>query len=232
MVGGSTSSREQNFWPGFVDALSNVVLVMVLVVVVFAIVMFGAMVKVTKVQVLQNVEKQMGKQSADYQASVLQARAEAQLEREKAEQLQTENQALTIALKSAQQNVCSVDSIAEGDIATPKPSLSPVVISGRSPTIDVSYALGVTTLEQKLMDAFDAALGSFNSAGRWQVSLQAYMAEPSPSEARRLAFYRIAVLRDHFVSKGVPPKNIETIITNKPSSDGRSHVIVRIRSHP
>ena len=33
MAGGSTSSREQNFWPGFVDALTNVVLVMVFIVV-------------------------------------------------------------------------------------------------------------------------------------------------------------------------------------------------------
>ncbi|WP_343652521.1 OmpA family protein [Herbaspirillum sp.] len=34
------SGREQNFWPGFVDALSNVVLVMIFVVVVFVVTLF------------------------------------------------------------------------------------------------------------------------------------------------------------------------------------------------
>jgi hypothetical protein len=32
--------KEQNFWPGFVDALSNVVLVMIFVVVVFVVTLF------------------------------------------------------------------------------------------------------------------------------------------------------------------------------------------------
>ena len=34
------SGKEQNFWPGFVDALSNVVLVMIFVVVVFVVTLF------------------------------------------------------------------------------------------------------------------------------------------------------------------------------------------------
>jgi outer membrane protein OmpA-like peptidoglycan-associated protein len=232
MAGGSTSSREQNFWPGFVDALTNVVLVMVLVVVVFAICMFSALMKVSKVHVQQNVEKQLEKKGAESDALVLQAQIEVQVEREKKEELQKEIQTLTAALDAAQQNACSIAPIAEGDAAAPKHTLTPVAISGRMPAIDISYALGVTTLEQKLMDALDAALGSFSPAGRWKVLLQANTAEPSPSEARRLAFYRIAVLRDHLVSKGVSPKNIETVITSKPSNDGRSHVFVRIRNQP
>lgn len=233
MAGGSTSTREQNFWPGFVDALTNVVLVMVFVVVVFAISMLGSMLKVTKAKVEQSVAKELEQQSAKVEALAGEIRAQAQAEHERAERLQQENQRLTVALDAAQQSVSLP--IAEGGPASLNrgaPPKSPVVISGRGNLIDVSYALGVTTLEKKLIDALDGALGSYASAGQWQLSLQASMAEPSPSEARRLAFYRIAVLRDHLVSKGVKPSHIETIILNAPAADGRSHVVLRIQKQP
>ncbi|MFJ2712354.1 hypothetical protein ACIOZM_15895 [Pseudomonas sp. NPDC087346] len=227
-MAGDSNSREQNFWPGFVDALTNVVLVMVFVVVVFAISMFSSMLKISKVKVEQSVEKKVEERSVQAKQLVSQAQAETQVERERAERLQEENQRLSEALGAAQQIP-----FAEGDPAAPSRNTqpqSPVTISGRRPSINVSYALGVTTLEEKLIAALDGALGGYESAGRWKVLLQASMAEPSPSEARRLAFYRIAVLRDHLVSKGVAPGNIESVILNAPATDGRSHVAVRIRN--
>lgn len=231
MAGGSSSSREQNFWPGFVDALTNVVLVMVFVVVVFAISMFGSMLKISKVKIAQSIEQQVEQQRTQLDASASEAHAQAQAEHERAEHLQEENRQLKADLSTAQQALLLVP-VAEGGAGasvSAAPPKSPVVISGRMPALDVSYALGVTTLEKKLIDALDGALGNYNGAGQWQVSLQATMAEPSPSEARRLAFYRIAVLRDHLVSKGVAPSHIETLILNAPSTDGRSHVALRIR---
>lgn len=234
MAGGSASSREQNFWPGFVDALTNVVLVMVFVVVVFAISMFGSMLKISKAKVAQGIAQQVEQQQAQVEALTSEVRAQAQSDHEKAKHLQEENRQLTADLSAAQQAL-SLVKLAEGGAGVPVREAapkSPVVISGRAPALDVSYALGVTTLEKKLMDALDGALGNFGTAGQWQVSLQATMAEPSPSEARRLAFYRLAVLRDHLVSKGVAPSHIETLILNAPSTDGRSHVAIRLRKQP
>jgi|UniRef100_UPI000D3A8EAD hypothetical protein len=235
MAGGSVSSREQNFWPGFVDALTNVVLVMVFVVVVFAIAMFGAMLKVSKVHVAKQVELQTKQQSEAVQVvaqqalvDVAQARAEAAAAGERTEQLRKENQRLSEALQRAAPQASGA---AAAQRRVPQ-AMAPVAIFGRSPAIDVSYALGVTSLEKKLLDALDVAMGSFEGAARWEVSLQATMAEPTPSEARRLAFYRLAVVRDHLVAKGVAPERISVVIQDARSSDDRSHVLIRWRDAP
>jgi hypothetical protein len=49
--------REQNFWPGFVDALSNVVLVMIFVVVVFVVTLFYYSQKLAEYKAHKYVEK-------------------------------------------------------------------------------------------------------------------------------------------------------------------------------
>jgi outer membrane protein OmpA-like peptidoglycan-associated protein len=55
--------REQNFWPGFVDALSNVVLVMIFVVVVFVVTLFYYSQKLAEYKAHQYVEKRESEQA-------------------------------------------------------------------------------------------------------------------------------------------------------------------------
>ena len=55
MEGGG--GREQNFWPGFVDALSNVVLVMIFVVVVFVVTLFYYSQKLAQFKAVKFMEK-------------------------------------------------------------------------------------------------------------------------------------------------------------------------------
>jgi type II secretory pathway pseudopilin PulG len=226
-VAGDSSSREQNYWPGFVDALTNVVLVMVFVIVVFAISMFGALIKLSNAHLQRNLAERMHEKNQSIQQSLQEAQAEAKREHERAELLQQENQRLHSELIGQQQAVGK---------ARPRQAHSEmapaVVISGKMPNISLSYALGVTALEKKLMQSLDGLIGDFDKASQWHVLLHATMAEPAPSEARRLAFYRIAVIRDHLVAQGVLPQHIETVILDTPSSDSRSHVDVQIRRSP
>ena len=49
--------KEQNFWPGFVDALSNVVLVMIFVVVVFVVTLFYYSQKLAAFRAVKFIEK-------------------------------------------------------------------------------------------------------------------------------------------------------------------------------
>ena len=241
----ASTSREQNFWPGFVDALTNVVLVMVLVVVIFAISMLTGTLKLARLQIKTQVEAQVENQikTADARVKEAEARmqvaderlskslAEVESERRRAEKLEQQLKQLTVSLRTPPAQAVR----AGGQPATPRRSpaeLPPVTISGASPSILVSYAAGVTTLEKKLLEAFDGAVAGYEGAGAWQVRMQARMAEDSPSEARRLAFYRLAVLRDHLVARGVDPARIETVILDSPSTMGRSQVSVELRKLP
>lgn len=226
MAGGSTSSREQNFWPGFVDALTNVVLVMVFVVVVFAIVMFGGMFKLAKSQIHIQVEKRLEEEAERATSQTALAKFDAASQRARADRLEEENRKLLAALQASRPvPIGGQPAPARGT----QLNVPAVTISGQTPSITVSYALGVTTMEKKLLESLDAAISGFDGAVNWEVSLRARMSEVSPSEARRLAFYRIAVLRDHLVSKGVRPERIETIILDEPGRDGRSSVTIQLR---
>lgn len=236
MAGGSSSSREQNFWPGFVDALTNVVLVMVFTLVVFSLALFYFMTKRVKVQVDGAVKQQVQEKIGDYEqrASSLAAAhdkivGELQV---KLSAAAAENARLSKAAQAA-----SLRPDVEGQAGQPKastPPKAPVAISGRGELITVSFAPGITSMEQKLYDALDAAIGGYDDAASWKMSIVARSGETSPSEGRRLGFYRIALIRDHLVTKGVRAAQIDNVIQEASPSDttSRSLVTLRIQRRP
>jgi len=57
--------KEQNFWPGFVDALSNVVLVMIFVVVVFVVTLFYYSQKLAQFKAIKFLEKTQQTEQVD-----------------------------------------------------------------------------------------------------------------------------------------------------------------------
>ncbi|MBG7618660.1 OmpA family protein [Herbaspirillum sp. AP02] len=61
--------REQNFWPGFVDALSNVVLVMIFVVVVFVVTLFYYSQKLAQTKVSQLISQTQSHNQREVKAS-------------------------------------------------------------------------------------------------------------------------------------------------------------------
>jgi hypothetical protein len=61
--------KEQNFWPGFVDALSNVVLVMIFVVVVFVVTLFYYSQKLAEYKLNKYVERQEDKAQIKHPAT-------------------------------------------------------------------------------------------------------------------------------------------------------------------
>lgn len=234
MAGGSTNSREQNFWPGFVDALTNVVLVMVFVVVVFAIALFASVAKITKTYVDRQVTDRLHGEMKSIAERTEQAIQAADAQRARADELQAQNASLSAALQVANEmasRVASSTCVGGNASATrQQPSeVPPVSISGRYPSITVTYGSGVTKLEKKLLEALDEAIAGYEGAPEWEVSLRARTSELSPSEAQRLAFYRISVLRDYLVSRGVRPERIETVILPEVNRGGRSTVTLQLK---
>lgn len=61
--------KEQNFWPGFVDALSNVVLVMIFVVVVFVVTLFYYSQKLAQTKVSQLISQTQSQNQREVKAS-------------------------------------------------------------------------------------------------------------------------------------------------------------------
>jgi hypothetical protein len=223
MAGGS--GREQNYWPGFVDALSNVILVMIFVTLVFSAAIAFLASKTVKVKVATEVAQQVEVKTAEG----IQATADAEQRVASLERLIAALKSENLALKDLLQRRAAR---AEGQAGLPSrspESKAPVTITGQGDTVLLSYALGVTSMEDKLFGTLGEALGGYTGADRWEVLLEARTAEASPSEARRLAFYRIAMLRDHLVAKGVASTRIDSVIRDAPAQAGRSEVTIRLR---
>lgn len=227
MAGGG-SSREQNFWPGFVDALTNLVLVLVFVVVVFTFALFYFASQLAK--------QKINEVRAEYEKSAF----ERMLSAKELKSMRETRRALTRDVSSkmtpgggtpssgASNSGTRTDIERNASQAQPLDQGLPVAVTGQGGAVVVAFAPGVADLSQKETSAIDAALGAVDAARRYE--LTAEPAEPSPSEGRRLAYYRIAAIRNHLVAAGVPPENIDMVIGDPaPAGTPRSRVVIRTR---
>lgn len=226
MAGGG-SSREQNFWPGFVDALTNLVLVLVFVVVVFTFALFYFASQLAK----QNIsEVQAHYEKAAFERMVSADELKAMREHRRSVTSREVTTSVGGGTPSSGASTLGQRQDIERDASQAQPvdQALPVAVSGQGGAVVVAFAPGVADLSSKETTAIDAALGSLDPTRRFE--LTAEPAEPSPSEGRRLAYYRIAAIRNHLVAAGVPPENIDMVIGDPaPAGTPRSRVVIRTR---
>lgn len=231
MAGGG-SGREQNFWPGFVDALTNLVLVMVFVVVVFTVALFYFTTLIAKNQIDTKSQTAKAEAQAIYQEKVDEAHKSMDQMSQQIKQLSEENKQLQeSAVSDSASNLkrpqeIDVDRVQQ----TEDKAHPPAFVSGKGPVISINFAPGATDLTPELFERLDAGAGSYADAGKWEIDLTAEPAEASYSEGRRLAYYRIVVLRNHFIEKGVRAGAIHSIIGPAQTKLTRSRVVVRLRA--
>jgi len=245
MAGGG-SDKEQNYWPGFVDALSNVVLtlVFVLVVFVFALVITSGKLKQKSAQMAEQQtvqEKTSRERTTDLEAEVRtitstrdKLAAELVAARESRDRMERELKELESANRSLQ---AYKDSVAEKErVTTPsivqrrvdlaldtppkKPageSEAPDVEGGNA--IVITYPRTVTALNE----AAKADLAKVLEPYRGKLSgtktmMDAYLGAETYSEGRRMAYYRALDLRNFLLErKLVSPDAI--VISTKPNKD-------------
>jgi len=228
-VAGGGSSREPNFWPGFVDALTNLVLVLVFVVVVFTFALFYFASQLAK-QKISEIQAKYEKAAfekvvkPDELKQLRQSRAEALRNASASPQLDQARAGGTPS-NGASTLGPRVDIERDASQAQPTDQGLPVIVAGQGGAVVLSFAPGVADLSVKETGQVDAALGTLDGSRRYE--LTAEPAEPSPSEGQRLAYYRIAAIRNHLVAQGVPPQNIDmTIASPAPKGMTRSRVVI------
>lgn len=227
--------REQNYWPGFVDALTNVILILVFVVVIFALSVFYFTAKLAQSEIGRKLLVARSAYQVNLEAKVSASEEKikalnqriAELEADRGRVLRP-SQAPTGA--PLLKNPVELRADKNTSLGGSESGGVPVTIASNTNAIIVSFAPGVSEIDKKIHEAINAAVGSYMESDRWRVELIAEATEESFSEGRRLGFYRIAVIRNYLVSKGVNPANVETVIKQAPvSNNERSRVSIRIR---
>lgn len=179
--------REQNYWPGFVDALSNVVLTLVFVLVVFV---FALSMSANK------VEKRM--------QEVLKAEAEFKAKNESKNMAAVEagsGESEQTAVQSADK---SVEIVAEEKQAMVRTNRGALTIENGSDRLVVHYPLSVVEMDPQTQASLESALLQTKAkAGNYKILLRSVTGKEPYSVAQRLAYYRALGLRNYLIAKGI-----------------------------
>jgi membrane-associated HD superfamily phosphohydrolase len=237
------SGKDLNYWPGFVDALSNVVLtlVFVLVVFVFALVMASNKVEQKVIELAQQTEQRQ-EQKVQAEQEVLELRQELREALEHMQQAESENEKLRkqVAELKRQQVPGSEErnelkekveikveqpaAKAEDDRDTTAESES------NAGVIVIVFPRGIFEINDKARAELDRNLGSQKAqlAGM-TASVRSVIGVETYSEARRLAYFRGLTVRNYLIDKGLGSgRTINMVIEQaKEVGDGR----VEIRFH-
>jgi len=193
--------KEQNFWPGFVDALSNLVLTLVFVMVIFVLALFYLSSKVTQSKM-----------------DALCPATKTELEQVKKE-LEETRSALRVALAEAGQIKARVD-VSEkkpAPITKNKVSTETSVIGS---AIIIRFPIGVAELDDGAKAVLDKALAPILATGEQvKASLNAVPGPETYSEGKRLSFFRAVAIRNYLISKGVSKDSIESKMLDQGSVD-------------
>ena len=238
------SGKEQNYWPGFVDALSNVVLtlVFVLVIFVFALVMASNKVEKRMQEVVQAQEEQKATMSKQMTGNQLGAGPEMAMLKEKLATAQAEIEKLREQLSkeasdkeltgSTNQSAVATENndkhIAIDNKAQAKAQQGAIDVKRSSSSITLGYPLQIAEMDEKsAMELGHVLEAMTKNMGKHKVLLRSIVGKESYSAARRLAYYRAIGARNYLMTKGgEEPSNITTTIVQPPQpEDGRVEII-------
>ncbi len=243
MAGGG-DGKEQNYWPGFVDALSNVVLtlVFVLVVFVFALVVTSGKVQQKSAQIVEQKieqEKLTHKEMGDVQAKLREmTEARDKLAGEVAD-LKSANQRLQTFEHSVQEKDRAVSpSIIEKHVeltvdkpATPGAKPEEAAIAGGN-VIIITYPRTAVALN----DRSKADLAKVLEPHRAQLAgavadLQSFMGSETYSEGRRMAYYRALDLRNFLLDRKFVGAGAVRVTINQSKEPGDARIEIRFVRH-
>jgi hypothetical protein len=233
--------EQQDYWPGFVDALSNVVLtlVFVLVVIVFALVLSSNKVEQKAIELArESHEKQVQKTAAE--SEMMDLRKEL---REAMKALQ-DAQALAAELKKQLEALKSQDPGKES-----KSQLQPKIKIAVDPAkqakkqaiedseidqnvgvIVISFPLGVFELSDKAKEDLATALAPYkDKLTSTAPALRSIQGAESFSEARRLAYFRGLSVRNFLIDKGYGTGKTISVLLDQEAEVGDGRVEIRFR---
>ena len=236
-----SGGRELNYWPGFVDALSNVVLTLVFVLVIFVFALLIASNKierkmqeirqshkeqVTEMAQLEALKEENAKNTAALQQKLAEALAE--IERLRVSDTSTKpSQGTNNQSATDRDNIDRHIAIEDKDEAKTKQGALQIKQSNKN-SIVLGFPLSVTEMDEKSATELGHIVAAIiKTVGKHKIVLRSIVGKESFSAARRLAYYRAINTRNFLLTKSNEnPNNIATsIIEPTQPEDGRVEII-------
>jgi hypothetical protein len=232
-MSGSSGEEEENYWPGYVDALTTMVMVLVFVMMLLAVVVFSLSQNVSKVLIEQIVKVVDPTAKFDPNATAEQMTAKL-IERIKtgAPPPTTNRPTETppgppIVAKEVPETKITANEVEDAPETTAIKAMSAPAM------LTLTFPKRTTKLDEKTAGEVDAfAKGSENVAAAGLVEIHSISSPQSGSvsEARRLAYYRGMLVRAELVKAGVPQAKINLKI--EIGSDASVEDTVKVYAKP
>lgn len=236
------SGNNQSYWPGFVDALANVVLTLVFVLVVFVFALVMASNKVQqKVQQIAAVAEERQVQRAEAEKEMQDLRTELRETLTHLQQIEDQNAQLKKQVEQLkrEQVVGSEERNAlkekvEIRIETPvvkddKASENPDV-DGNVGVIVITFPRGVFELTDKAREALDRALApQMARLAGLNASVKSVMGTETYSEGKRLAYFRGLTVRNYLIDKKMGSGRSINVVIEQAQDVGDGRVEIRFR---
>lgn len=219
MAGGG-GGKGGDYWPGFVDALTNVVIAMVFVIVVLAIALsFSA----------QMLAKRMAAKIAEQQAEL--GRARQAIVAPASEKERPGGTPPVIETQSAQRTRIAV----AGNEAALAASAAAAKVKPAERYLQLDFAPGALTVDEKAAKALGEALAPLKQRLAESPALRLEVVAIGPeihlSENQRAAFIRAMAVRNELLSQGIANDRIVTRIDMNASASAPA-VAVRLGEKP
>ncbi|MES2024963.1 MAG: hypothetical protein V4448_05345 [Pseudomonadota bacterium] len=249
--------KEQNFWPGFVDALSNVVLVMIFVVVVFVVTLFYysqklAQFKAVKFMEKKELQEQVATPSKN-QPNI--SRLDdgknpdvARFKLESQEQIK-EIAALKGQVALLQAKLNSTSTSAAGSLrsdegaptnaiqiektrtSTAVDTLAGIKIDGRTDAITLRFDKDGVELNNDATKTLDANIKGWTDkikSRQGKLVITGVVGSLAYTEGRRRAYYRTIAVRNYLIDLGVAPTSvISRVVPGNESAESDSTVVIQ-----
>jgi hypothetical protein len=218
-------SEEENHWPGYVDALTTMTMMLVFVMMILAVALFS---------ITQNTSRSIVEKIADAAGIPIEGR-----------KVDTEAMARQITEVLENQRKRPPPPIRTTDTASPLEGPERVVSAGEAerafvPRGDVTsrqsaavltltFPVRGTTIDDSAGNEIRTYLeGNRDRASHYQILATAGLEQGNATDARRLAFYRALSARTRLIAGGVPAQNIQVRVVD--SRDGSAADRIEIRA--
>ena len=240
MAGAAQEGEDENYWPGFVDALTTMVMVLTFIMMILGITVFSLSQNVSKA-LLSDVAKAVDVETkpTDFSedlakrivAAIVSQRNDVDGQKRKAQDIVTEkpleerSQRETVLSlpgeKHFSQAPADLKPLASGAAAGANEVALTIVFQPNAASFDDAVRREITNFATKLRDA--------------EFIIRAFAVENGGtiSEARRLAYYRAMLIRQDMIKAGLKPAQVQAQIDDSADIANRSVVrVLGVRKQP
>lgn len=240
MAGAAQDGEDENYWPGFVDALTTMVMVLTFIMMILGITVFSLSQNVSKAllsEVAKAVDVEM--KPSDFSEELAKRIVEAIVTQKNdidGQKRKARDMAPDSPVEERTQRETVLSFPGEKHVSQAPPELKPLGAGAAAGATDVALTIVFQANAASYDEGVRREIQTFAAKAReGEFIIRAYAVESGGTitEARRLAYYRAMLIRQELIKAGLKPTQVQAQIDDSAEASNRSVVrILGVRKNP